>query len=261
MTIARLVFPVLFLACLMAPDFARADENFYPVTPGAMEEIAPPPAAPPGRVILLHGIARTSLSMAPIANELQKRGYEVYNIGYNSTRDTLATIVRDFVSRNKLKLDETATPLHFVCYSLGCLVTRGIIQQHRPANLGRVVMLGPPNQGSEMADWMAEHAASNFLLGPNLPQLGTANRRMLEKLIGNKVDYETGIIAGNEALDPVGPGIIPGEDDGRVSVERTKIEGMKAHLVVGVSHTGLLMSDVVQSEMLFFLEHGDFHYE
>ena len=219
------------------------------------------PQAQHERVVILHGIGRTSLSMAKVARIFRHAGYKEDNLGYNSTRDVLRTIIDDVYNRIRHYSDDENTQVHFVCYSLGCLVTRGIIEQHRPANLGRVVMLGPPNQGSELADYLKDHAVSNWLFGPVLPQLGTANRHMLEKLIGADADYELGIIAGRNALDPIGAAIIPDADDGRVPVERTKLHGMKEHLVVNANHTTLIINDAVIAQALHFIRNGHFDYD
>lgn len=214
------------------------------------------------RVVILHGIGRTSSSMRKVARAFRHAGYDDMNIGYNSTRDVLAKIIEDTYRRIRHFSDDENEVTHFVCYSLGCLVTRGIIQQHRPKNLGRVVMLGPPNQGSEMADYLQDHAVSSWLFGPTLPQLGTGNRNMLEKLIGTEAaDYELGIIAGRSTIDPVASVVLPDADDGRVPVSRTTLAGMKEHLVVDANHTSLIMNDAVIAKAVHFIQTGSFSHD
>jgi pimeloyl-ACP methyl ester carboxylesterase len=213
------------------------------------------------RVVILHGIGRTSMSMAKVARAFRQAGYKEDNLGYNSTRDVLRSIIDDVYNRIRRYSDDAHTKVHFVCYSLGCLVTRGVIEQHRPANLGRVVMMGPPNQGSELADYLKDHAVSNWLFGPNLPQLGTANRDMLLQLIGDNANYELGIIAGQNAIDPIGAAILADPNDGRVPVERTMLEGMKEHLVVDANHTTLITNDAVIAQALHFIQNGHFDHE
>jgi pimeloyl-ACP methyl ester carboxylesterase len=247
------------------PDDAETDIYRQPTPPeppsieaAGIETPQVPGISGRERVVILHGIGRSSMSMADIARALRAAGYKDDNIGYNSTRDVLRTIIDDVYNRIRYYSDKPDEKVHFVCYSLGCLVTRGVIEQHRPANLGHVVMLGPPNQGSEMADYLKDHAVSRWLFGPNLPQLGTANRRMLEKLIGDDADYTLGIIAGQDSLDPVGAAILPDADDGRVPVERTKLPGMNAHLVMDANHTTLITNDAVIAEAVHFIQHGKF---
>lgn len=213
------------------------------------------------RVVILHGIGRTSSSMYKVARAFRTAGYDDINLGYDSTRDVLAKNIDSVYHRIRHFSDSDREVTHFVCYSLGCLVTRGLIEQHRPKNLGRVVMLGPPNQGSEMADYLKDHAIANWVLGVNLPQLGTRNRQKLRQLIGDHADYELGIIAGSGTIDPVGSAILPRPNDGRVPVEHTKLPGMKEHIVMDVSHTTLITNPDVIAQALTFIQTGHFTYE
>lgn len=226
-----------------------------------VEEPAVPHISGRERVVLLHGIGRTSMSMAELARAFRGAGYKDDNIGYNSTRDTLATIIEEVHKRIRPYSRAGDPPIHFVCYSLGCLVTRGVLHQHRPENLGRVVMLGPPNQGSELADYLKDHAVSNWLFGPNLPRLGTANRDVLLRLIGDSADYGPGIIAGRDSIDPIASAILVDPNDGRVPVERTKLPGMKEHIVMNASHTTLITNDAVIAQALYFIQHGHFDHD
>lgn len=230
-------------------------------SPAEPIEAETPYAGKNERVVILHGIARTSSSMREVARAFRSAGYDDVNIGYNSTRDVLAKIVADTYRRIRHFSDDEDEVTHFVCYSLGCLVTRGLITQHRPKNLGRVVMLGPPNQGSEMADYLKNHSISSWIFGPNLPQLGTDNRQMLEKLIGTSADYELGIIAGRDSIDPIASAVLPDPNDGRVPVSRTKLDGMKEHIVMDANHTTLIMNDAVIAQALAFIQTGHFTYD
>ena len=212
----------------------------------------------PDYAIVLHGLGRSAYSMGDIAKALKKQGYEVHNLDYPSTRDDLPKLIHDMEARLRPYLEDEERTVNFVCYSLGCLLTRGIIHQNRPEKLGRVVMLGPPNHGSEMADFLKDSGVSNWVLGPVLSQLGVSNRKRLEKEIGASVDYPVGIIAGNEWIDPVGASIIPGDNDGRVSVENTMLEGMTDHIVLAVSHTFLITNKKAIEQTVEFLKEGKF---
>lgn len=210
-------------------------------------------------VIILHGLSRTSYSMNRVADKLRSEGYEVDNLRYYSTRDNLPTIIEK-LHRKTRYYTEKDEKVHFVCHSFGCLVTRGMIHQYRPKNLGKVVMLGPPNQGSEMADYFENNALAHWILGNNLPQMGTRNRRTLANMIGvNAEDYELGIIAGDDTIYPIASQIIPNEDDGRVPVERTVLPGMKEQLVVHVTHPSLITNDKVIEQTAYFLKNGNFN--
>lgn len=255
--ILRIVF-FLYLFCASAFAQEAALPNDLPMPEQPATEAG---ENKPDYVVVLHGLGRTSYSMNAITNALDEAGYKTDNRNYHSTRDTLPSIIEDVYKDIHLHLEDPHVTVHFVCHSLGCLVTRGIITRHRPAKLGRVVMFGPPNQGSEYAEFLKENSLSNWIFGPNLPQLGTRNRRMLTKLIGTSADYDLGIIAGNHWIDPFGAAIIPGENDGKVSVERTMLEGMKDHIVLPENHTMLITDEDAIAQMLVFLKTGQFNHE
>ena len=108
---------------------------------------------------------------------------------------------------------------------MGGLLARAYIVRHRPANLGRVVMLAPPNQGSEIVDLLGASRMYDRCFGPAGRQLGTRPGERLRTLLGT-VDYPLGVIAGDRAIDPLGWLLVPGPNDGRVAVARTGVAGM-----------------------------------
>jgi hypothetical protein len=120
-------------------------------------------------------------------------------------------------------------------------------------------MLSPPNQGSEVADWAVENPFIQKFLGPSHEQLGTGPESLPNQL--GPVDFELGIIAGNKTLNPLFSRMIPGDDDGKVSVERTKVEGMTDFLVVPHSHTYIMWREAVIDQVVYFLENGEFQRE
>jgi hypothetical protein len=140
---------------------------------------------------------------------------------------------------------------------MGGIVLRFYLEKHELVNLGRVVMLSPPNQGSELADWMAENPVLDRFLGPSAEQLGTGPESLPQRL--GPVDFEVGIIAGDRTLNPLFSRVIPGADDGKVAVERTKVEGMADFLVVPHTHTYIMMRESVIAQVIHFIEHGDFY--
>jgi pimeloyl-ACP methyl ester carboxylesterase len=195
--------------------------------------------------------------MAKIARGLSGAGYGAINVGYDSRHKPIEELVDDV--REELGLYETegAEKLHFVGHSMGGLVIRAFLNKYRPSNLGRVVMLGTPNQGSEVADRLAGNALYKAFYGPAGQQLIT-DQSAFGNIFGNP-DYEFGVIAGDWSIDPIASFfIIPGASDGRVPVERTKLEGMKDHIVLHVAHTFLPYSKNVIRETAHFLEHGKF---
>lgn len=207
------------------------------------------------QVVLLHGILRSSAHMEDLAEFLSENGYTVFNLDYPSTEfplDRLASIVAKDV-REKV---DPSKPVHFVGYSMGGIVTRIVLNKYRPDNLGRVVQLASPNGGSEVADFLKENWLYERFYGPAGQQLVTENAGIGE-LMG-RVNYPMGVIAGNFTIDPVSSAIIPGDDDGKVSVESTKVDGMSDHIVVLASHTFFPQSSSVHTQALNFLKFGAF---
>ena len=208
-------------------------------------------------VILLHGLARTDKSMTKMAAALEADGFTVLNVDYPSreaTVEALATEVIDAaLAEPKLK---DAARIHFVTHSMGGILVRQYLKTKHPANLGRVVMLGPPNQGSEVVDKIGDWRLFKTINGPAGQQLGTGPDSVPNQL--GPVDFELGVIAGDRSINWINSLMIPGPDDGKVSVERTKVAGMKAHLVLHVTHPYLMKNATAIRETIHFLRHGRF---
>lgn len=147
--------------------------------------------------------------------------------------------------------------MHIVTHSLGGLVARGLIATHRPQKLGRVVMLAPPNQGSELADLLFDLKLSASILGPVGGVLRTQRLRADAALLG-PVDYELGVVAGNVSLLPVPERILPRPHDGKVSVASTRLDGMADHIVVPVSHSLMPIHPDSIAQVNAFLRDGRF---
>ena len=207
------------------------------------------------QVILLHGIARSASHMEDLQEFLEEKGYTVYNLDYPSTSHTLEKLTAIVASdiADKIRADK---PVHFIGYSMGGIVTRAVLNQYRPDNLGRVVQLASPNNGSEVADFLKDNWLYEKVYGPAGKQLVTDGAG-IDELLG-KVDYELGVVAGNFSIDPVSSSLIPGEDDGKVSVESTKVDGMTDHVLVYASHTFFPQNKDVQKRALEFIRHGSF---
>lgn len=211
-------------------------------------------------VVLLHGLGRTDLSMARLVTALSDRGYRVVNVDYPSTEHSIEQLASEELGPAVEDCcASTGEKVHFVTHSMGGIVLRYYLAEHQVENLGRVVMLSPPNQGSEVADWATENPILQRVLGPSAGQLGTGPESLPNQL--GPVDFELGIIAGNKTLNPVFSRMIPGADDGKVSVERTKVEGMTDFLVVPHSHTYIMWHEAVIDQVVYFLENGAFQRE
>ncbi len=208
-------------------------------------------------VILLHGIGRTHRNMDFIEKNLAAGGYNTCNLSYPSTQNNIAENA-DFVHEKcKEFISRTPGKLHIVGFSMGGLVARALISRHRPENLGRVVMIGTPNHGSEIADLLNRNKVFRLIYGPAGQQLITENEGYKSQL--GTVDFELGIIAGKSTFHPLASIVFKRESDGIVSVESTKIEGMKDHIVIPLSHTLLPVAKQASVLTLRFLETGSFH--
>ena len=208
-------------------------------------------------VVLLHGLASAPLWLKRIEWSLEKQGYRVECVSYPSTRQPVERLSREHLSRAVagIKLPPSGQ-IHFVTHSLGGLVLRHYLAENSLTNLGRVVMLGPPNQGSEIADWLHNTAFYKFVLGPSGQQLGTGAEDFPRRL--GTVSFSLGVIAGDRSFNPIFSRRLPGPDDGKVSVASTRVEGMSDFLVVRASHTTMIWSRPVIEQVQAFLASGKF---
>jgi hypothetical protein len=206
-------------------------------------------------VILLHGLARTSRSMEELQQKLGDAGYQVVNASYDSRHQPIETLARNVVPAATAQCAAGAR-INFVTHSLGGILVRFYLSESGLDHLGRVVMLGPPNQGSEAVDALANMPGFAALNGPAGLQLGTGPDSIPNRL--PPANFEVGIIAGSRSINLFLSMLIPGADDGKVSIERAKLAGMTDFLVVSHTHPMMMDSDDVIEQVIFFLRHGRF---
>jgi hypothetical protein len=225
----------------------------------AAEEAVTIPAADPADecVVLLHGLWRTPLSMLAVEWTLSRSGYQVANVGYPSLTQTIEQNAQAAVSEGLADCRETGRPrISFVTHSLGGILVRDYLHDRDVPELARVVMMGPPNQGSEMADYYAELIAIDYLRPPALKQLGTGPASV--PLALGPVAFELGVIAGSEHRREFLPGLPDDPGDGTVSLRETVIAGMADFIALPTSHTMMMWDSEVLDQILHFLRYGRF---
>ena len=194
--------------------------------------------------------------MEYMAKRLTAAGYHVVNIPYPSRKLTIETLVENLQNSLAECCLHSASRLHFVTHSLGGILVRAYLSNNQPDNLGRVVMLSPPNQGSDVVDFFGEYRLFSYFFGPAAAELGTGEQSFPNRL--GPANFEVGIITGDRTIDPISSWIIDGDDDGKVSIEQAKLEGMAAFQVVHVSHAFIMKAPGVVSEVIYFLQNGRF---
>lgn len=191
-------------------------------------------------VVLLHGLARTSMSLNPMQDALEEDGYLTANVDYPSRDHEIAELARIAVEEGlaTCRAGDGIDKIHFVTHSLGGILVRQYLSTESIDELGRVVMLGPPNQGSVAADGFDAMPGFDWINGPAGRQLGKGEASV--PLALGPVDFELGVIAGNRSIDPVTSAVLEDPDDGRVSIEDTKVEGMDDFVIVDHSHAFMM---------------------
>ena len=214
-------------------------------------------------VILLHGIADTMINMVAVEHVLKKQGYDAYNITYPSLKHDIKTLslhLKDVLEEKNTWSDYDK--VHFVTHSMGGLVSGFYLQDHKgeipEEKMGRVIMLGTPHGGSEVADALCNLWAYKVFYGPAGQELTTHARKE------NQIEpwYELGVIAGTQDwLKKIGEVFSMGPHDGCVSIESTKLEGMSDHIILPIHHSIMGLSPQIHKQIIVFLQQGRFHHD
>lgn len=223
--------------------------------PGLSAGCAPPPEGAES-VVVVHGLGRTAASMAILGFRLQDAGFRVVHFGYPSTEEPMEALVARLEAEVAECCGHESETVHFVTHSMGGVLVRSYLADRPAPHGGRVVMLSPPSQGSELVDAFVDSPLLRSLLGPAGSQLGTDSTSIPSQL--GPVHFRLGIIAGDRSLNPLGSWLIPGPDDGKVGVERAMADGAADFLVMPATHTFIMNREDVAEEVVHFLRHGRF---
>jgi len=206
-------------------------------------------------VVVLHGLARSGRSMEPLAQRIAAAGYQVFNLNYPSRNlppGGLVTVLREALK----ECCAGARGVNFVTHSLGGIVVRAYLAESDDPRVHRIVMLSPPNQGSELVDLLGDTWLFRTVMGPTAVQLGTGPESLPNRL--PRPHFELGVIAATGSVNPAGSAAIPGEDDGIVSFCSMWTEGVRDIVTVPDSHAFVMRSPEVARQTLRFLAEGRF---
>ncbi|MDP5189899.1 esterase/lipase family protein [Rheinheimera baltica] len=208
-------------------------------------------------VVLLHGLARSASALETMQQALDAAGYHSVNVDYPSREHAIEVLapmaIAPALAQCRAKQSRV---IHFVTHSMGGILLRQYTQDNVIADLGRVVMMGPPNQGSQVVDNLKDVPGFEAFNGPAGMQLGTGAQYIPKQL--GPVSFELGVIAGTSSINLILSTFLPNPDDGKVSVENTKVQGMCALVTVDVSHPFLMKRQKVIDQVLHFLSSGSF---
>lgn len=211
-------------------------------------------------VIILHGLVATRWTMRLLADHLKEQGhYTIVNVEYPSTRQTMAEHAKA-LARVVEGLPEVEE-LNFVGHSMGNIVIRHYLADvqkqygRQDPRLGRVVMIAPPNHGSLTAARWSDNSAFKSFFGRSGRQLGAEWSWLASDLVAPPCQF--GIIAGGRGKGGFSP-FLPGDDDGRICVETTKLAGARDFIVVSNIHEFLGNDPRTFDYVLKFLNEGYF---
>lgn len=239
----RRVLPLLCALAVASPAPARS----LPAAGSAVD--------PFRRVVLLHGLGRSARDLALLEHRLERLGYAVCNVDYDSRAASIEAVTAVVSSAIEACGFERG-PLHFVTHSMGSLVLRALARDGRLPQGGRAVLLAPPSSGSELADRLGGSRWFGVLLGPLAPRLGTGGEDLPARLPPPSIPF--GVVAGDRAWNPLGWLWLPGPHDGTVAVARTRLPGMSDHIVLPYTHTFIAWAPAVARQVDVFLRTGRF---
>ncbi len=193
--------------------------------------------------------------MVALERRLRRQGFAVHNVSYPSRPRTFKQAMEAVECRLEGEGLDRADRLSWVTYSLGGLLARAYVAEHDRRG-DRMVMLAPPNRGSEIVDAIGHWRLFRLAFGELASELGTRDDSLPRRL--EVPNAEVGVIAGDRWISPLGPLLLRADNDGSVTVDSTRLPGMRDHLVVPHSHTFLMNAPRVARQTAHFLRHGSF---
>ncbi len=212
-------------------------------------------AESPELVVLIHGLGRSRMAMWPLARRLEASGYDVTLVGYDSLGATPDKALAAVTAQIEACCASSNMPVHFVGHSLGGLLIRAYLADHQMPRLGRVVLLGTPNQGTPVVDHNRE-AWWMQLAGPLANALGTGPDSFAKGLPAPT--YPVGVIAGQLSHGAGAMVKLTEPNDGLVPVASTRLAGMQDFVILDVGHSMMRHDAAVAQHTIAFLRDGRF---
>ena len=195
--------------------------------------------------------------MAKMQHALAAAGYTVLNVDYPSRKALIQKLANDAIGKAISQCRQNgATKIDFVTHSMGGILVRSYLARYAVPDLGRVVMLAPPNQGSEVVDKLGGFELFKWINGPAGNELGTDKDSLPNRL--GPANFPVGIIAGDRSINWINSLLIPGPDDGKVSVMRAKLAGMSDFIVIHAAHPFIMRNSEGIRQTIAFLRNGAF---
>lgn len=206
-------------------------------------------------VVLLHGYLRSSGCMNFLESKLESAGYKVQNLSYPSTKYSISTLSREHVGP---KIDHTlCDKIHFVGHSMGGIIVRHYLSENKLPNLGHVVLITAPNNGSELVTSIQNNKSLSWvLMGPAVHDIAVGSEFFKTLPLP---DYNVGIITADKSMNPItSMFILEGMDDGTLTIESMKLPNMKDIVNLPSTHTLVLSHPEISTQVESFLKEGRF---
>ena len=211
-------------------------------------------------VILIHGLRGNTDDMQIITDYLKEYNFETVNFVYPSKDDKIQNLAEIFLKPEVLKqIEKQPKQIHFVTHSMGGIVLRSYLVNHLTeidSILGKVIMISPPNKGSDVSEFFKKTMLYQKRYGISGQQIGYDINKQVG--LSDSVSYNPGIIAGTDTQFPYFSYFIKGDDDGKISTERTKLKGMGDYIEMHFPHDTIMEQKEVAKQVLHYIENSEF---
>ena len=210
-------------------------------------------------VVLVHGLWRSGWAMRSIANDLNDFAYQTVSISYPSTSMNIPEIAANYLPPAIEECEQGgAEQIHFVSHSMGGIVVRQYLQNNHLPLGSKVVMLSPPNQGSELSEKFGDASWYQHIVGPAGASLSKKEGGIISRL--KAVKEPVGIIAAYRGWSVWPSAWLPEPNDGTVSVESMKLAEMNDFVLINDGHAMMRFNMDIHQQIRYFLAKGEFYH-